>query len=231
MKKNSVLMICILFMYIGKSLAQKVVFRDISSMKSEDRVMIDSSIEVDAYYRKILTEYIHKSIWGISDEFDGQRVDYDTLVFTRPSFLNIVLMIYDNKFEASPELRRFIYDNSEGLVDRCRNFTILHMIADSLLSNNNFYQVNSLWDNITLDSLKNLDTYIEKNRKNSFIMSEISIIAHNKRDYKRANRYSNMIQDKKLRKKVKYMCYKFSYISHSDFMECIYYTKIPCSFN
>lgn len=149
-----------------------------------DYVSISRSLENEPAYNHLLAAYIKDYRYGPDTPWSRKRLD--SLV-SRPSFVRTILLFqgkqafkgisYSNK-EEQDKLEDFADEILCGFRDSCRD--LFYLVADTLLTQDNFKGVESLWWEADLKRLPSFYPYVGRvDTGNFFQQADLAVFFHN----------------------------------------------------
>lgn len=166
-----------------------------------DYVRVSYELENDTLYNRLLTAYIANYRYGGVVGWPKRRLDS---VVCRPSFIRLVLLFKGKKAYHQISYNQAIYhleDFGDALLFPSRDCGLTHFysIADTLLTQDNFEAVESLWDKTDLKRLPSFEAYVRRIDTGNFMqLADLAAFFHNKGLY--ARRDSCMMRAKRLSK-------------------------------
>lgn len=155
-----------------------------------DYVRISSSLEKEPVYNHLLAAYIKDYRYGPDTPWSKKRLDS---VVDRPSFIRTILLFqgknsykgisYSNK-EEQYKLEDFADGILCGFYDSCKD--LFYVVADTLLTQDNFKGVEALWWEADLKRLPSFDPYVNRVDTGNFIQeADLAVFFHNLHFYDR----------------------------------------------
>jgi hypothetical protein len=195
-----------------------------------DYVRISTALEKAPVYNRLLAAYVKDYRYGPDTPWSKKRLDS---VVDRPSFIKTILLFqgkkaykgisYSNKDEQY-KLEDFADGILCGFRDSC--IDLFYVVADTLLTQDNFKGVESLWSEADLNRLPSFDPYVNRvDTGNFFQQADLAVFFHNRHLYLR--RDACMTRAKKLanfhKEYLQVMSlFKKKHIEYIDYTEMLY---------
>ena len=155
--------------------------------RDTDYVRVSYKLESDTLYNHLLATYIANYRYGGVVNWPGSRLDS---VVNRPSFIRMVLLFQGRTaFEGisyNQETYHLVDFADALLFPSARCGSRFYLLADTLLTQDNFKAVESLWDKADLKRLPSFEAYVRRVGTNNFIaLADLAAFFHNKGLYVR----------------------------------------------
>lgn len=207
-----------------------LIHRNLDNSSCFDYFRIDSSIEEDKKFNKILSAYIYSALVGGYQCDSLSKENLDSL-FNRDSFVKTILLFYNDSNYISLnhyETKQRWLEAYDNLLYNCDNKSILHKLADTLLFYNKSNGIRVLWGNIELQLLGNFEKYLTNivEDGNSYRLTEAIVIFHNGKYFEKRDKYIEYIKrDPKFKEKylnLMRLIDSYEIISYEQYLEAIY---------
>lgn len=144
-----------------------------------------SLVERDSVAMVCLYGYFNNAVFGSSDSNESASYQVSSEIFKRQSFIDFGMIIMDNRFWDfcldNGDLYNYLMDYRIEYLYQCTNDSIVYLIIDNLLRNNNDNGLIAKWNNCDFSLLPAFEQFLNCALAdgNIYRITELYIIAHN----------------------------------------------------